>query len=159
MKTRPAIWLATSAAVALGAAGALRGDPGIARNQPTESSSRVVQSPVISEQATAAACAATASVAFPIPHVPTLLDEISLMQNLDRLGESDPAVSLRLARDGNARFPRSADAAQRAWIVVKALVNMKRFEEAKNEASVMVDKYRGTTWAADVARHLLVNPL
>jgi hypothetical protein len=86
-------------------------------------------------------------------------DEASVMTELHRLGEDNPALSLLLAREGNDRFPRSAEAPERGWILVKSLVNMRRFDEAKAEAVIMVDKYRGTSWAADVERHLLVNPL
>jgi hypothetical protein len=81
------------------------------------------------------------------------------MRELRRIGEKDPALSLRLAREGNARFPESSDAAERAWTVVKSLVNMNHFDEAKVEATAMVEKYRGTALATDVERHLLVNPL
>jgi hypothetical protein len=85
--------------------------------------------------------------------------EPSLMRELRELGETDPALSLRLAREGNDRFPGSADAAERGWIVVKSLVNMSRFDEARAEALTMVENYRGTWWAGDVERHLLINPL
>ncbi len=86
-------------------------------------------------------------------------DEAALMEHLHALGESDPASSLQLAKRGNERFGGTTDAAERAWIVVKSLVNMGRFDEARAEAAAMVQTYRGTSWAADVERHLLVNPL
>jgi hypothetical protein len=80
------------------------------------------------------------------------------MTRLHELGQTDPEASLALAREGNARFPDSPDAPERGWIVVKALTNMRRFDDAHAEAEVMVSKYRGTSWAADVERHVLVHP-
>ena len=81
------------------------------------------------------------------------------MEELHRLGEDDPPLSLRLAKETNDRFPASADSPERGWILVKSLVNMGRFDEARAEAVVMVHRYAGTSWAADIERHLLVNPL
>jgi hypothetical protein len=86
-------------------------------------------------------------------------DEASLMSKLHDLGETNPALSLQLAREGNQRFPGSEQAPERGWIVCKSLVNMRRFEEARDEAKVMVEKYPDTTWTTDVQKHLLVNPL
>jgi hypothetical protein len=42
--------------------------------------------------------------------------------------------------------------------VVKSLTNMRRFHEAHDEAVSMVSMYRGTSWANDVQRHVLVYP-
>lgn len=86
-------------------------------------------------------------------------DEESLMAKLRRLGETNPPLSLELARAGNDRYPTSPHAAERGWRLVKSLVNLKRFEEARAEAVILVDQHRDTPWAQDVARHLLVNPL
>ena len=81
------------------------------------------------------------------------------MAELHALGENDPPLSLQLAREGNERFPESADAPERGWILLKSLVNLGRFDEAKAEAAVMVRTYADTCWSADIERHLLVNPL
>jgi hypothetical protein len=83
----------------------------------------------------------------------------ALMPKLRELTTKDPESALRLAREANARFPNSRDAAERAWIVVKSLDNLKRFHEGQAEARIMVERYRGTSWAADVERHTLVYPL
>jgi hypothetical protein len=87
------------------------------------------------------------------------LDEASLMTKLRELGQSAPEQSLALARAGNERFPDSLDAAERAWIVVRSLVSLQRFHEARDETKVMKEKYPGTPWALDAERHLLVHPL
>jgi hypothetical protein len=87
-----------------------------------------------------------------------LLVESTLMARLHELGETNPPLSLQLAREGNARFPNSADAPERAWIVVKSLVNMAQFKEAQAEARIMVAKYPNDPRALDVQRHLLTNP-
>ena len=85
--------------------------------------------------------------------------EPALMATLRQLITKDPESALRLAREANQRFPNSPDAAERAWIIVKSLDNLKRFHEGQAEARVMVERYRGTSWAADAERHTLVYPL
>jgi hypothetical protein len=86
-------------------------------------------------------------------------DEIEIMTELRALAQSAPERSLELAREGDARFPGSEEAPERAWFKIRALVNLARFEEARDEAVVMVDTYRDTPWAGDVERHLLTHPL
>jgi hypothetical protein len=87
------------------------------------------------------------------------LDEPSLLAKLHDLAASNPPLSLQLAREAVARFPDSPDAPEFEWNVVKSLANMERFKEAQEEARVMVKKYPSTSWASDVQRHLLSNPL
>jgi hypothetical protein len=86
------------------------------------------------------------------------VDEATMMAELREMRQSDPELSLRMAREGNERFPASADAAERATIVVKSLMRMGRAEEATAEARAMVAKYPGTMWAADVQHHMLDIP-
>jgi hypothetical protein len=100
-----------------------------------------------------------ASLAIAPVQAVALPDEASLMDTLRALGDSDPERSLQLARAAEQRFPASPDAAERSWYVCKALVNLERFYDARDEARRMVTDYPGTAWTADVARHLLVNPL
>jgi hypothetical protein len=87
------------------------------------------------------------------------LDERSIMSALRGLGPEDAERVLQLAREGNARFPNSPDAAERSWTIVKALTTLQRFHEARDEAQLAVQRYPGTTWAQDVERHLLIHPL
>ena len=86
------------------------------------------------------------------------LDESALMLELRQMRQSDPELSLRLAREGNERFPSSPDAAERASIVVKSLMRMGRADGAMAEARAMVEQYPGTPWALDVKRHMLDVP-
>jgi hypothetical protein len=88
-----------------------------------------------------------------------LAGEAAIMERLRGLEGSDPPLTLRLAREANARFPDSPDAPERAWMAVKSLVNMQRLSEAHDEAQTMVNRYPGTSWSQDVQRHLLSNPL
>jgi hypothetical protein len=88
-----------------------------------------------------------------------MLDEASLMVKLRALAGDDPPLTMRLAKEGNARFPDSPDAPERAWMIVKSLANLQRFKEARDEAKIMVKRYPGTSFAYDVERHLLSNPL
>ena len=90
---------------------------------------------------------------------PTNEDEASLMAKLRGAWTTDPTTSIALAREGNRRFPASDDAPERSYLLVRSLVNLGRFEEAKAEAAAMVDTYRDTPYANEVERHLLSNPL
>lgn len=86
------------------------------------------------------------------------LDETALLGKLRDLAASDPPLSLRLAREGVARFPDSPNAPEFAWNVAKSLFNMGRIGEAEDEARVMVKKYPGNYFAGDVEHHLLNHP-
>lgn len=77
---------------------------------------------------------------------------------LQELLDKDPAAALVVARRDLARDPDGPDAAERHWVVVKALAVLGQFAEAKREAAVMVPKYRDTRWANDVERHILAHP-
>lgn len=91
--------------------------------------------------------------------VAALVSEASLMVRLHQLAETNPPLSLELARQGNARFPRSPDAPERAFIVVKSLVDIGRFKDAQKEARRMLKDYPNDPKTLDVERHLLSNPL
>jgi hypothetical protein len=86
------------------------------------------------------------------------LDEASILAKLHELAHTDPLLSLQLAREAVARFPDSPNAPEFEWNVVKSLANMERFDEAREEARFMVEKYPGNSFAADVDRHLLNHP-
>ena len=87
-----------------------------------------------------------------------VLTEAALMAKLHDLAASDPPLSLQLAREAVARFPDSPQAPEFEWNLVKALANMEHYREAKEAARVMVKKYPGNDFAADVERHLLNHP-
>ena len=87
-----------------------------------------------------------------------ILDEPQALATLHDLAGSDPPRSLKLAKEAVERFPDSPDAPEFEWNVVKALFNMGRLEEAKDEARVMVQEYPGSYFAGDVDHHLLHPP-
>lgn len=87
------------------------------------------------------------------------ITESALMAAIRDLGASDPARALELARDGNRRFPKSADAAERSWTICKSLAALGRASEAQHEARLLVHQHPDTTWASDVKRYLLTQPL
>ena len=87
-----------------------------------------------------------------------LPDAASVLAQLHELAGSDPALSLRLARDAVNRFPDSPDAPELEWNVVKALFNLRRLDEAEAEARVMVSKYPDSSFTGDVVHHLLHHP-
>jgi len=85
-------------------------------------------------------------------------DERTLMTTLRDLRGSDPSLTLKLAREGNQRFPNSPDVAERSWVIVKSLSDLGRHDEARVEGRILVERYRETRWGEDVYRHLFVNP-
>ncbi|MGB8295762.1 MAG: hypothetical protein WCG85_10080 [Polyangia bacterium] len=87
-----------------------------------------------------------------------LLTEAALSAKLHDLAASNPASSLVLAKEALARFPDSPDAPEFEWTVVRSLTNLQRFDEAREEAVLMIKKYPGTSWSSDVQRHVLSNP-
>ena len=87
-----------------------------------------------------------------------LLTSAALLAKLHDLAASDPDSSLRLAKEALARFPDSPDAPEFEWYAIRSLSNLARFDEARNEAHVMLKKYPGTSWSSDVQRHVLSNP-
>lgn len=88
---------------------------------------------------------------------PALPDDRAILTELHSLAASDPGQSLKLARAALRRSPSGPDAPELEWNVVKALYNMGRLDEAKDEARVMVRDYPGDDFSGDVVRHLL-NP-
>lgn len=80
------------------------------------------------------------------------------MARLRDLSGSDPGQSLTLAREGSAEFKNSADEPERRWYMVRSLMNLGRSQEARAEARRLIDTYPSSEWAADVHRHLFVNP-
>jgi len=85
-------------------------------------------------------------------------NEQQIMDRLHDLGSSDPTQSLALAVEGNRRFRESADAPERASIIVKSLSSLGRHEESRDEARKMEQNYPGSDWTEDVHRHVFVNP-
>jgi hypothetical protein len=80
------------------------------------------------------------------------LDEARLMARLREAASSDPALAVTLAREGNRRFPSSADAPERASILVHALAGLDRAMEARGEAEKMVNDYPDSAWVREVER-------
>jgi hypothetical protein len=88
----------------------------------------------------------------------SVVDEGSLMTQLRSVEDSDSALALELAREGNRLFPESPAAAERAAVIVKSLAREGKLSEARGEAEVMVNHYAGTSWAALVEQHTGAHP-
>jgi hypothetical protein len=80
------------------------------------------------------------------------LNESQLMVQLRSIKDSNPAAAIDLARDGNRRFPDSADAPERHSILIHALANAERRSEARGEAEQMVNHYPDSEWVREVER-------
>jgi hypothetical protein len=87
-----------------------------------------------------------------------VLDEPAVLAVLHDLAASDPPRSLKVAKEAVERFPDSPSAPEFEWNVVKALFNMGRLDEAKDEAELMVQEYPGSYFTGDVEHHLLHPP-
>jgi hypothetical protein len=72
---------------------------------------------------------------------------------------TDPEGVLALAREGSARFPRGAGAAERGWYEARALVELGRMDEAVAVARALLEQHPDASWTADVRRHLLSHPV
>ncbi|HXX69460.1 MAG TPA: hypothetical protein VEK07_19915 [Polyangiaceae bacterium] len=81
---------------------------------------------------------------------PPSSDEAALMTRLR--AATDPALALDLAREGNRRFPDSADAPERASIEIHALAAQGRASEARETAEEMVNRYPDSPWVREVER-------
>jgi hypothetical protein len=77
-------------------------------------------------------------------------DEAALMRLLRSAQRNDSALAIRLAREGNRRFPRSSAAAERAAILIHALAEQGRSSEARGEAEDMVNRYPDSAWVREV---------
>jgi hypothetical protein len=125
--------------------------------------SKAPQAQVTTPEGTGSALTRGPDTAPPVVLTPrdvaALVSEASLMVRLHQLAETNPPLSLELARQGNARFPHTPAAPERAFIVVKSLVDMGRFKEAQQEARGMLKDYPHDPHTFDVQRHLLSNPL
>lgn len=78
------------------------------------------------------------------------LDEPQLMTELRQVKDKNPELAIRLAREGNRRFPDSADSAERASIIIHSLASLNRASEARGEAEDMVNHYPDTAWVREI---------
>ncbi len=81
---------------------------------------------------------------------PAPLDEPALMARLR--GLDDAALEIDLAREGSRRFPDSADAPERASILIHALAALGRSSEARGAAEDMVNHYPDSDWVREIER-------
>ena len=72
------------------------------------------------------------------------------MAHLREVAKSDPAQAIQLARAGNKKFPDSADAPERASILIHALVTQNQLSDARAEAEYMVNHYPDSSWVRDI---------
>ena len=72
------------------------------------------------------------------------------MTRLRKIKGDDPTAALALAREGNQRFRDSAEAPERASIIVHALSTLGRPSEARGEAEQMVNHYPDSDWVREV---------
>jgi hypothetical protein len=74
------------------------------------------------------------------------------MARLRSIKDSNAAAAIDLARDGNRRFPDSADAPERHSILIHALADSEQRSEARGEAEQMVNHYPDSEWVREIER-------
>jgi TolA-binding protein len=94
--------------------------------------------------------AATGAASAPTSEAP--MSESALMSELRTFKDSDPEFAIERAREGNQRFPDSADAPERSSILIHALANAGKASEARGEAEDMVNRYPDSEWVREVER-------
>jgi hypothetical protein len=80
------------------------------------------------------------------------LNEAQVMARLRSIKDSNPAAAIEVAREGNKRFPDTADAPERASILIHALASQGASSEARGEAEQMVNHYPDSEWVREVER-------
>ena len=94
--------------------------------------------------------APSAPVAAPSNSSSGAVAEGALMSLLRSARDHDPALAIALAREGNRRFPGSADAPERASILIHALAKQGFSSEARGEAEEMVNRYPDSAWVHEI---------
>ena len=74
------------------------------------------------------------------------------MARLREAAGREPALAVALAREGNRRFGKSADAPERTAILIHALADLGRSMEARGEAENMVNDYPDSQWVREIER-------
>jgi hypothetical protein len=103
-----------------------------------------------SEPKLPAPLAVSAAASVPTPAAP--MSESALMTELRTFKDSDPEFAIERAREGNQRFPDSADAPERSSILIHALAAAGRSSEARGEAEDMVNHYPDSEWVREIER-------
>lgn len=86
------------------------------------------------------------TAAAPVVEAPQ--DEPLLMELLR--STRDPEMRVRLAREGNRRFPNTSDAPERSSILIHALADLGRSSEARGEAETMVNGSPDSEWVREI---------
>lgn len=77
---------------------------------------------------------------------------MTLMDELRRFKDTDPQFAVDRAREGNARFPNSADAPERTSILIHALSALGQTAEARGVSEDMVNRFPDSTWVREIER-------
>ena len=89
------------------------------------------------------------------------LSEDALASEMHSLEDSNPALALELARQGQTQWPNGPRAAEFAATEVKCLYRLGNPSAGRGAAETMVNKYVGSPWAIEVERqtgaHAYVN--
>ncbi len=84
------------------------------------------------------------------PSAPPPQNEMALMDDLRRFKDTDPQFAVDRAREGNARFPNSADAPERTSILIHALSTLGQTSEARGLAEDMVNRYPDSSFVREI---------
>jgi hypothetical protein len=84
------------------------------------------------------------------PEDVSTMNEQLLMARLREVAKTDSAKAIALAEEGNRRFADSADAPERESILIHALANAERRNEARGRAEYMVNHYPDSAWVREI---------
>ncbi|MEO8904305.1 MAG: hypothetical protein ABI488_18225 [Polyangiaceae bacterium] len=124
-----------------------------AAHAPAEESAAPQPSPPAAAQSPGSTVPVATVQALPPPSIPATLDESALMAELRSVQDSDPELALALARDGNQRFPDSAQAPERAASMVHSLTALGRASAGRAVAEDMVNHYPDSTWVRQIEQY------
>jgi hypothetical protein len=111
-----------------------------------------VREPVVASTPPGPSRSPSSDIAVPSSAAIASLNEAVLMARLRRAAGTDLKLSVELARAGNRRFPDSADAPERASILIHALAAEGEAREARREAEYAVNHYPDSSWVRDIER-------
>lgn len=148
-------------ALALGAVYLHRRTPALSQAPAAESSQVVTltlaRPPSPSASRSEASSAASTAPSVGLPRASS--DAEPTLQALHDLLAAAPERALERARAELHAEPNGPTAAERAWIVVRALDQLGRHHQAQAETRAMLARYPNSRWTEDAERHTLVYPL
>jgi hypothetical protein len=117
--------------------------------------------PATPADAPATVPSAALAVRAPPPAAPPVSipeTEASLTRRIGALVDADPEAAVRAVDEGARRFPGGAQADERSYLKMRALVNLGRIGAARDEADTFFVRYPESAWGERAYRLTGVHP-